>query len=360
MSARTAPLVGVLLFLLSACEHAAPPPADDQSVRPARLFQVAPLGKRERYQFVSRVEAKQTVNLAFEVSGPLAKLPVREGQSVATGTLLAALEPTDFRLAVTEAKVALRLAQQDLERKQSLLTKRALPQAVIDDASAKADLARVKLSQAREALADAKLVAPFDAYIAKRFVDKHTNVRLGEPIVRLLDLSELHLVANVPEAMLATVTADRIALLEASFAFAPELHFDLEYRENSGEADAVAQTYEVTFAMPRPESWNILPGMTATVAIELSMPPTEALQVPIPTSALVTDAEGLFHVWIFDPDSGAVEKRMVEIGPASGAGVRVVSGLNGGELIVTTGASQLQPGMRVTPLGDPSTDLSAR
>jgi hypothetical protein len=37
--------------------------------------------------------------------------------------------------------------------------------------------------------------------------------------------------------------------------------------------------------------------------------------------------------------------------------VPVRSGLNGGELVVATGASQLQDGMQIRPLGDPVTEL---
>lgn len=340
----------MMLLSLTGCEPAVPMPVAEQNIRPARLMQVAPLTTRAEYQFISKVAAARTVDLAFEVAGPLQRLLAREGATVSKGTLLAALDTTDFTLAEREARVAANLAQQDLERKRSLLQKRGISQAAVDDAVANAELAQVRLAQAREALADARLVAPFDAYIAKRFVDQHTNVRSGDKILRLLDLNQVHLQASVPEALMASVAAEQFASIQAQFSFAPGQQFPLTFLENSGEADPVAQTFQVTFAMPRPEQWNILPGMTATVQMEVNVPPTEGLQVAIPTAALVTSAEQEFSVWIYDPSNQQVESRAVTLGPASANGIVVTGGLRGGDWIVTTGASQLQAGMRISPL----------
>lgn len=338
------------LIVLSGCEQATPLPTPEQSIRPAQLMQVAPLTTRAEYQFISKVTAARTVDLAFEVAGPLKRLLVREGATVRKGTLLAALDTTDFTLAEREAEVAANLAKQDLTRKRSLLQRRGISQAAVDEAVANAELAQVRLAQAREALADARLTAPFDAYIAQRFVDQHTNVRRGDKVLRLLDLNQVHLQASVPEALMASVTAEQFASIQAQFSFAPEQQFALTYLENSGEADPVAQTFQVTFAMPRPKQWNILPGMTATVQVEVNVPPTAGLQVAIPAAALVTNAEQDFSVWIYDPASQLVTPRAVTLGPAGAAGIVVTGGLQGGDWIVTTGASQLQPGMRVSPL----------
>jgi RND family efflux transporter MFP subunit len=347
----------LLIVLLTGCERAPEVAVADQAVRPARVFQVASSGTTIRHEFVGRVEAAQTVDVSFEVAGPLARLPVLEGQSVRAGDLIAALEPTDFLLAVREAEVQLKLARQDLERKRRLLADRGISPSVVDNAQALFDLRSVHLAQAREALADTRIVAPFDAFVARRFVDNHVNISVGDKIARLSDLREVFVVASIPESIAATVTNDRLLGVNARFAFLPGERFPVEYREHIGEADSVAQTYEVTFAMPRPEAWNILPGMTATLEVEFTAAAGAGQRINIPTAALITDADKQFMVWIYDPQTHLVEKRAVEVAPAEGRGVTVSRGLQGGELIVATGASQLQPGMKVRVLGEPVTDL---
>ena len=54
--------------------------------------------------FTARIEALQAIDMSFEVGGPLRKFPVREGEKVQQGSLLAALDPTDFQLEAREAE----------------------------------------------------------------------------------------------------------------------------------------------------------------------------------------------------------------------------------------------------------------
>lgn len=353
MRALCAAIVG--LVTLTACGPVEPPPIAEQSIRPARIFVVSSDSSGITHTFVGRVQAAQTVDVSFEVPGSMIQLPVREGQFLASGDLVAALDTTEFALAVREADVQLKLAAQDLQRKRKLLTDRGISESLVDDAQAQFDLRQVALAQARKNLADTRIVAPFDAYVARRFTDNHVNVQVGDRIVRLSDLNELYIVSSIPEHLLATATPERVVSMYATFSFIPEQRFEIEYRENSGEADAVAQTYSVTFAMPRPEEWNILPGMTATVDVELLS--DSNLDVRVPTAALVANADKSLFVWIFDPTSGQVAKRVVEVGPAAGKAVTVLSGLNHGDLIVASGANQLQAGMQVRMLGEPFAEL---
>lgn len=349
---RTA-LATVLIIAVAGCTGEPADVATDQQIRSARLLQVAPTTRQRQLKLISRVEASQSVDLAFQVSGPLTELPLREGQFVAAGTLLAALDSVDFKLAIREAEVALDLANQDLTRKRSLLSRRGVSQALVDDAKGRADLAQIRLEQARADLADSRLTAPFDAYIARRYLHRHTNITRGTPVLRILDLDPLQLVASVPEAVLATITAEQVDHIEAQFPFAPDTRYPVTYLEHVVEADPVAQTYEVSFALPRPTAWNLLPGMTATVTVHLRTQPAQDQALTIPASALVSAADKSLYVWVVDPSTYAVAERRLSLGPVTSTGITVTAGLAAGELIVISGAQQLQPGMRVTPIGKP-------
>ena len=127
--------------------------------------------------------------------------------------------------------------------------------------------------------------------------------------------------------------------------------FALVYRENRGEADTVAQTYAVSMTMQRPAQWNILPGMTAQVTVELRDPQAAEFSAVIPVSALVGDAQQGFFVWLYDMQSHQVEKRGVVVGQPRKEGLEIVSGLVDGDLVVATGASQLQANMRIKRSG---------
>lgn len=343
------------LAALVGCERAEPPAAE-QAVRPAKLFRVTAHRATTVHTFVGRLDAAQTVDVSFEVPGEVLELPVREGQSVAKGGLIAALDPTNFQLAVQEAEVQLRLVTQDLERKDKLLKERGISQSLVDEARAQYELARVRLAQARKRLSDSRIAAPFDAVVARRYLDNRAKVAVGDKIARLVDLNELKVVASVPEDLFATVTAARIVSISAAFDFLPDVRFPLVYRESTGEANPVAQTYEVTFTMARPEIGNLLPGMTARVRVELSANGADD-GIVIPTTALLSEPAGGFFVWVFDPESARVIRRAVTVSTPRGDGVGISAGLDDGELIVAAGASQLQEGMQIRSLGEPESRL---
>jgi RND family efflux transporter MFP subunit len=342
-----------LALLVAACAPDEPVEAESPELRPARIHEVRARDAIVRHRFVGRVEAMQTLDLSFEVPGPLATLSVREGMQVPAGTVLATLDALDYDLAVRQARAQLELARLDLERKRRLLASEGISRSAVDEAATLVELREVALAEATEALDDTRLTAPFDAYVARRFVDPGVNLPPGEPVLRLLDLTQLKIVANVRADLLATVDAERVEDLHATFAFAPQRTFPLTMLENRGEADPVAQTYEIGFSLPYPEGVTLLPGMSATVVAALRAPGAAGDGVPeIPVSALVADArtEDGFFVWRFDAATGAVTRRPVVVGPLTGPTVHVLAGLVPGERIVSAGAAQLAKGMRVRAL----------
>ena len=144
-----------ILCLLTACSPADPLAPEASALRPAFVHEVASAPSQVRHRFIGRVEAMQTVDLSFEVPGPLATLSVREGERVTAGTVVAALDPVTYELAVRQAQAQLELARLDLERKRQLLDNAGTSRAVVDEAATLLELREVALAQATEALEDA-------------------------------------------------------------------------------------------------------------------------------------------------------------------------------------------------------------
>jgi len=96
-------------------------------------------------------------------------------------------------------------------------------------------------------------------------------------------------------------------------------------------ADPTTRTYKATFAFSKPADVNVLPGMTAKVI----------LHIP-------ADAEKVTGSGFLIP--AAAGRATVTLGDMSGASVRVLSGLQGGDRIAVSGAAHLQEGMKVRPL----------
>ncbi|WP_203291927.1 efflux RND transporter periplasmic adaptor subunit [Maricaulis parjimensis] len=348
MTARPFALPLAAALFLGACSgetvtQEAPP-------RLVQLGQVEALSAQSSHEFVGRVEARLTVDMAFQVGGQLAELPLNEGQRIARGDLVAQLDLEDFQRAEREARVQLQQARNDLERQQTLHDRGIASQAALDNAQTQYDLRAVALETARRNLGYATLEAPFDGLVSRRLVDNYTIVSPGQAIARIQDVGELRVSIPVSEDMVATFDQSNLRSLTATFSFLPGRSFDLEPRELVSEPDAASRTYRAIAALPADLPANILPGMTASVSAEFARDAEQRATVRVPVAAVAERPDGSRVVWVYDETTGTVSARPVETDGLSGAHVILTSGVEPGTPIVTAGVSSLYEGMAVRPL----------
>ncbi len=331
--------------LLSACDNNNGE-SEQETVRTVRIETVKITEALAQRRFVGRVDALKTVDLSFQVGGRLAELPVQQGTVVAKGGLIAALDPTDFRLNEQEAKTQYAFAQLDVGRKRNLAATDTIPKVMLDEAETALKLRQVALDNARRNLSYTRITAPFDALVTRRLLDIHSNIAPHHAVVRVQDVSALHVKINVPEDLIRLIGLADAMNIEAMFPGQPGKRLPLCYLEHATEADAVAQTYEVTLELQRTNDMTILPGMTVSVSIGSPFV-NGSTEITIPLSAIDTDEDGKTRVWLFDPQTEIVSPHVIEIGALAASRVSVLSGLSGGEHIVTAGGHLLHDGMKV-------------
>jgi len=104
-------------YVLTACSR--PPEAPTELVRPVRTLVVAGGEDTGTRTFPGRVDASKQVELTFQVPGLLVDLPVREGQRVAQGDLIARLRPDEFQARLDALQGQLARARADLQALQA-------------------------------------------------------------------------------------------------------------------------------------------------------------------------------------------------------------------------------------------------
>jgi RND family efflux transporter MFP subunit len=295
--------------------------------------------------FIGRVEAQRTVDIAFQVGGQVIDISPSEGERVAAGTVIATLDDTDFRLALDRAEAVVELARSEEARVTELVDRAVAPTAQLERARAELRQAEVALSQARRALDQTVIVAPFDANVARRLIETYANVSPTAPVLRLQDVSTLLVAISLPEdlAVLARTAPDDFEAT-ARFPGIPGTILSLDLARFVTEVDPVAQTYSVKLALRDPDP-RILPGMTATVTIR---PRQSATAVMVPVSAIDTTSAPKPRVWAVDGE-GRAHAREVELGLPQGDLIPVLTGLISGERIVSAGWWQMRDGTLVHP-----------
>ncbi len=337
----------VSLFVLCSCGEKEPE-KKPEVVRPVKILTVKDTSEILTHGFPGVVRASRRAILSFEVSGPLVELPVEEGQFVNEGDLIAQIDTRDFLTAVKQALALYREAEQQFRRYQELYAKKQVSKADFDKYLAARDVAKAKLEDAKNALCDTTLTAPFDGLIAKRYVENYYKVKAKEPIVSLQDISKIEIVVNVPELVMAAIRERSAGKSFATFQAIPGKKFPLAVKEYSTQADPATQTYEVVFQMDQPEEADILPGMTATVLAEFKN--SKGANIIVPALAVLDAPGNRPYVWVLDKKAGVVHKRFVKVGSLKDSCcIKITSGLKPGETIVVAGVTKLSDGMRVRP-----------
>lgn len=358
----------MLWIFLPSCSKEETIVTEKTVVRPVKMMTLVSSGDMTKANFPGKVRAAQRVDMAFQVSGPLIKLPIKEGDQVKKGDLLAQIDPKDFQTNLRKAEGQLARAKAMIERAQSdydrILRIRkedpgATSQAMVDQkraalASTKADIKSLEaaVDGAKDQLSYTYLRAPFTGVIATRYADNFQEVRAKQAIVRLQDTTHIEILIDIPENVMATVKRGTASAF-AEFAAAPGKQYELEIKEVAAKADPKTQTYRAVLTMVSPEEVNILPGMTANVVAQAQLGEGGGEQYVIPAIAVFADEAGNSNVWVVEPGSMTVHKRKVTTGNLTGKdSIQILEGLNSGEKIAVTGVVQLREGMQVRDLSE--------
>ena len=300
--------------------------------------------------FPGKVRASKRVDLSFEVGGLLTDLPIREGIRVKKGQILAKLDQRNFKNNVLSAKAAFTEAKLNYERQQKLYKEKIIAQSVLDSSKSTYDRALAQLEIAKKNLSDTELAAPFDGIITNRYVENHQKVNSTQKIASLQDMTNIEIAIQIPESIMVYATPkDLHAKLKVRFDAIKDHEFEAIVHEYSVDADSQTQTYEVVLLMPTSHEFNFLPGMTATVTSSDFIKPTEQKSnaIWLPASAIQGEQDAnKTYVYVISANNTA-QKKYIEIGAPSKAGIPVISGLQEGEKVIIAGSKYLQDGMAV-------------
>jgi len=351
----TASFLLSLLLSFAACEK-----ATEEYVapaRPAKLLTVKSKTGATSRSFPAEIKAAKRGEIAFVVGGKIIKLYVKEGQEVKKGDTLAQLDQHDFKAKLAAAKSQYEKANITYLRLKKLLKQEVVSQQDVDDELMKVETAISKLKTVFKAYRDTTMVAPFSGRVAKTYFKNFEEVRPKQPVLSLQNILGLDLIFEIPEKSIVDTMKGEYQLF-ASFDAMPGKKFELVVKEFSTEASKSTQSYKITCTMdsPKDEKIKILPGMTAEVMLLIK--DKGKLEVfEVPESALATDKDGKWYVWIATGDKElSVSKRTVEVGEFSENNVIVTKGLKNGELVVASGGRFLSEGAKVTPYGKQSED----
>lgn len=338
-------LATLILAPLTGCSKKEEEP-QKQVIRPAKILTIEEGGSIQTSKYPGKVQALDRVEISFEVSGKLISLPVKEGQRVKKGTIIARLDASDYQSRLEAAQARVSQAKAEVGRYANLLDEKVVAKSTFDVKQKNYDVAISDMKIAQKAVNDTYLRASFSGIIGKKFIDNYQVVQAKQPIVSLQKTTAIDIIVNAPEQLVGQSGKYQVELL-AEFANYPGERYPVTVKEFSTEADSQTQTYRVVLTMPVPKGKSILDGMTATVHMQRQLKDgTASSEVYIPVQSVFYDGAKQAHVWKLGADM-TISKGAVEVGNMDEGNISILSGLATGDKIITAGVQKLTAGTKV-------------
>jgi RND family efflux transporter MFP subunit len=314
----------------------------EETVRSVKTDTARIYGEKPKAVFPGKVKAASDVDLSFRVAGPIAAIHVEAGAFVRKGQTLAGIDPRDYEIQLAATEAEYRQIKAEAERVIELYERNSVTPNDYDKAVYGLQQIAAKYDAHRNALADTKLLAPFDGYVQKLFFVAGETVGAGMPVLSMIDAGAPEVEINIPSS--AYIRRDRFESFACEVDIYPGRIFPLDLIGITQKAN-MNQLYTVRLKMKDGGRQVPSPGMATMVTIRFR--PEKSDLVCIPYTALFS-ANAASSVWIYDPDSHTVTARHVATHELHADGTVVISeGLTAGEIVVTAGVHSLTEGEKV-------------
>jgi len=323
------------LLLLAACA-----PAEEERKRPPPLVAAsAPV----RHEFVDAIaavgtaRANEQVTIASAVTERIEQVLFGDTMPVRRGQLLAVLTQRQEAASLRGAEASERQANAQYQRIKSLYDQGFSTRAQLDLQLAASERARADAYEAKAAISDRMIRAPFSGYTGLRNISAGAVVSAGTPLVTVSDLSRIKLDFTVPETELARLSLGQT--VQASAAAYQGERFIGRIASIDPVIDPDSRAVMVRAILPNPGA-RLKPGMLLAVRIERASRIADA----VPELAVIGDGDER-AVFILTPGNKA--KRVTIRTGMRDKGLIEVIGVPAGAKVITEGVVKVSDGMTV-------------
>ncbi len=354
-------LLGWSALLLSTTGCSSDPPPAQPEPRAVRSTVVESAKATRSRTFSGTSRASQQSRLSFKVAGTVTELPVRPGDRLRKGQLVARIDPFQYELEVERAEADLlraraaeRNAQATYERTKELYADNNASRGDLDSARANAESAEAQTRAAEKMVELSRLQVSYTALRAKEDcsvasvdAEVNENVGTGATVATVNCGDTIEVEVAIPESLIGQITEGMQTSLH--FAALPKETFTGTVTE-VGVATGGGATFPVKIEVDGGHS-ELRTGLAAEARFDFAQP---AGVLTVPLSAVIQGTGGTF-VFIAEPlgDSegreslARVAKRSVQVGELTADGLEVVSGLAPGERVITAGVASIYDGLEV-------------
>jgi len=304
-----------------------------------------------RLHAIGSLRALQGVNISTEVAGKVGRVYIQSGQQVKKGALLLELYHADADAQLRALEADAKLAELRFTRDKAQLKARAISRAAFDVSAAGRERAVAAAQQQRALIAKKFITAPFAGRLGIVSINPGAYINPGDVITRLENTESLFVDFHLPQKELAGIAVGQLLHIHSDAW--PDRVFDGEITAINTAVDSATRNVRIEGRIDKIANTDgqLSPGMFVTLSVDRG-----GVQhyLTLPQTAVSYNAYGAtVFVAMTDKNSkkakpGLVaQQEFVQLGATRGDQVAILSGINDGDMIVTSGLMKLKNG---TPL----------
>lgn len=282
--------------------------------------------------------AKQEVMLSAEAPGKVVRVLVDEGAYVKAGQTLAIIDGDKLNVNVANAEAVYANAQAELARFESAFATGGVTKQQLDQTKLQLENAKNNLKSAKLAASDININASFAGVVNKRNIEPGSYVNPGQELFEVVNVSTLKLKINVDEKHIGQAKLGQRVKVESPVL--NDQSFEGVVSFVAPKADA-SLNFPVELEIQNNAAGDLKAGMYGTAYFGAE----EAIHtLTVPRTAFVgsVSSNQIFAI----EDGKAVLKKVVS-GRSFGDQIEILSGLEEGNIVVTSGQINLLEGTPV-------------
>lgn len=309
------------------------------------------VAKRENWpttmNVIGTMEAVQGVTVSADLPGTVAKINFDSGKAVHEGDILVELDTRQEHAQLNALEAQRDFAKITYGRTQKLVSEGVISKADYDQATAQQRSTEANVAEIRATIDRKTIRAPFSGVLGIRKVNVGQYLAAGAPIVGLQRLNPIYVNVGVPQDAVGQVKVGRT--LSVTSEQYPGRVFTGRVTALDSAVDETTRNIQVQATLPNPNG-KLQPGMF--VQVDLAIGASRPL-ITLPASAIsyAPYGDSVFVITDLKDPKGqtyrGVRQQFVKVGGSRGDQVAVVSGVNPGDEVVSSGVFKLRNGAAV-------------
>ena len=327
----------ILVILMFACHSKAPESLSARqklSKLKVEAFIVKPSVLDQSITISGTIKPFEETVIMPEVSGRVVSINLQEGKTVRRGTVLIELFNDDLKAQLRKSQAQLLIAEETLKRQNELIKVNGISQSDYDQAQLQVKSITADIEVLNVQIGRTKIKAPFDGTVGLRNVSLGAQVSTTTALVTLREVDKLKLDFSVPEKYSSEIKPG----IKVQFIIQGDNQkYDAEVMASEQGIESTTRNLKARAIIKNP-SPSLVPGAFATVELRLGKI-NQALMVP--TQAVIPQEKDKS---LIIANHGKAKFVVIKTGIRNSSRIDVISGINPGDTIITTGLLFLKPG----------------